>query len=185
MTGEDDGDTISPGASPWPPRFSPRGSKVSDRVLVAQDSGYGGVSRALAAVDAVHDDGLLRRVRARRGHSRIEAAAYEWNARTGQPLYLTFSARAPRPELSIVHEVGHFLDQEALGHGGQLGSEIGELSAIMNAIYASEPYQWLTTLTRRKQIRLRLPNRRRPQVLPIDAGIVRYLREPGELFARA
>jgi hypothetical protein len=55
----------------------------------------------------------------------------------------------------------------------------------MNAIYASEPYQWLTTLTRRKQIRLRLPNRRRPQVLPIDAGIVRYLREPGELFARA
>lgn len=55
----------------------------------------------------------------------------------------------------------------------------------MEAIYASQSYRWLTTLTGRKQIRLRLPNRRRPQILPVDASIVRYLREPGELFARA
>jgi hypothetical protein len=185
MSGDDDGGILRPIASPWPPVFSPLGSQVSDRLLIDPDGEYDVVRHAVASIDMVHGDGLLRRVRAQLGHSRAEAASYEWNSRTGQPLRLTFSRRAPRPELSIVHEIGHFLDQEALGYSGQLGSETGVIPAIMDAINASEPFQWLTALAGRKQIRLRLPNRRRPQVLPIDASVVQYLREPGELFARA
>jgi hypothetical protein len=154
-------------------------------VLVAPGNEHDVVRRALAAIDSVHGDGSLRTVGVRRGRSRSEAAAYEWSLRTGEPLQLTFSVHAPRPELSIIHEVGHLLDHEAFGRNTRLGSELGSIPAIMAAIQASDACRWLDALATRKQVRLRLPNRRRPQILPIDASIVRYLREPTELFARA
>jgi len=95
------------------------------------------------------------------------------------------SASAPRPELSIVHEVGHFLDHEGIGRGGHLGSESGEISRIMQTIYESQAYRRLARLAGRRQIRVQLSNRARPQVLPLNSTYVQYLCAPKELFARA
>jgi hypothetical protein len=172
-------------AESWRPTFTPRGSRISDRVVVPPGNAYDAVRHALSAIDAVHGDGLLRPVRVRRGRSQGEAASYEWNLRTGEPRYLTLSVSAPRPELSIVHEIGHFLDHEGIGRGGLPGSESGEVSAVMDAVYGSQAYQHLAQLATRKQVQLRLPNRSRPQAVNVDPAIVQYLREPGELFARA
>lgn len=167
------------------PVFTACGSQVSTRVTVPLSQSYDVARSALAAVDAVHGDGLLRTVTVHRNHSRTEAASYEWNSRTGEPLRLNFSALAPRPEFSIIHELGHYLDHEALGTGTRPGSDVDTIRTIMEAISVSAAYSGLTELVGRKQIRLRLPGRARPQVIPIDAMTVHYLREPSELFARA
>jgi hypothetical protein len=84
-----------------------------------------------------------------------------------------------------VHEIGHFLDQAAFGSGGRLGSESNGIPTVMQAIQASRSVAWLNSLIGRKQVRLTLPNRPRPQILPVSERVVEYLREPGELFARA
>ena len=185
MSERDDGEGPSWADGLDVPVFIASGSQVSTRIVIPSPQEYDAVRRALATVDAVHGDGLLRTVPVRRNRARSEAASYEWSDRTGEPLRLTFSALAPRPELSIIHEIGHCLDHAALGDGPHLGSETKSIQVVMEEIFVSVAYQRLAELASRKQVRLGLPGRIRSQVILVNAATVQYLREPRELFARA
>jgi hypothetical protein len=116
--------------------------------------------------------------------STIEAASYEWDDRTGRPTSLSISRRAPRPHLAVVHEVGHFLDQQALGDGRRFGSESGRVPELMDRIDATVAVHRLRELRSRRQVLIHTHPHRRER-FTLDQALIRYLLEPRELFARA
>jgi hypothetical protein len=77
----------------------------------------------LEAIDAVHGDGMLPLLPVIRTRGRVQVGAYEWISHTGEALRLSFSVTNDHPELSVVHEIGHFLDHQALGRPGAFASE--------------------------------------------------------------
>ncbi len=142
------------------------------------------VREAVAIVDAVHGDGALPRLAVQLTSSTVEAAAYLWDARTGQPLALNVSRRAPHPHLSMLHEVGHFLDQQALGAGGRFGSESDRIPEVMRAIDDTVAVRRLVGLRARRQVLIQVRPSRRER-FTLDQALISYLLEPKELFARA
>jgi hypothetical protein len=92
--------------------------------LEVQDELLRGVAaRALAAVDRVHLVGALPRIPldARRDFPRLEGQ-YRYKANTGRTLAIGIDPGGPVPELTVLHEVGHFLDLQALGKVGAFAS---------------------------------------------------------------
>jgi hypothetical protein len=151
--------------------------------VVPASSSFAPVRRALAAIDSVHGDGDLPQLPVVRTRAATEAGAYQWNDRTGEALRLRFSGLGGHPELTIVHEVGHFLDHQTFGRPGAYASETGALARLMRVIDRTETLHRLRSLrTRRQAI---VDERGRREIEPIRQQRVAYLLEPREIFARA
>jgi len=119
-----------------------------------------------------------------RTHGRVQVGAYAWNEYTGASLHLSFSAAGPHPELSVVHEIGHFLDHQAFGHPGSFASDAGDHhKEVMDAIGQSAAIRALERLQSRRVILLQVRNRRETE--PVDQRMVRYYLGLRERFARA
>jgi hypothetical protein len=71
---------------------SPGGIPISSRLIVPDGAAFDPVRRALAAIDAVHGDGVLPLLPVIRTRGRVQVGAYEWNSHTGESLRLSFSA---------------------------------------------------------------------------------------------
>jgi hypothetical protein len=172
------------GDAPDSARASPRGRPIGDCLLVPAGRQFDSVRQAIAIVDSVHGDGSMPQLVVRANASAIEAASYEWDGRTGRPASLSISRRAPRPHLAVVHEVGHFLDQQALGDRRGFGSESGRVPDLMDRIDSTLAVHRLRELRSRRQILIHTHPHRRER-LTLDQALIRYLLEPRELFARA
>jgi hypothetical protein len=72
-----------------------------------------GIRTALAAVDRVHGDGELPPVPIVSVGGRVYLGGYQ-STRGGLALHISLSIRGTHPELTLLHEIGHFLDQQAL-----------------------------------------------------------------------
>lgn len=81
----------------------------------------------------------------------------------------------------VVHELGHFLDQQALGANGGFGSESGRIPGV---IADTSAVRRLLELQTRKQVLIRAHGRRDERFV-LDQTLISYLLEPKELFARA
>jgi hypothetical protein len=162
---------------------SPGGIPISSRIVVPEGPSFDPVRRALAAIDAVHGDGNLPILPVVRTRATTEAGAYEWSGRSGTPLRLRLSSRGDHPELTAVHEIGHFLDHHGFGRLGGFASESGRIAAVMEEIRRSAPIQWLVALRRRRSVLIEDGRRRVAQ--PVDQDTVKYYLLPREQFARA
>src|SRR5262245_6534310 len=109
----------------------PLGTAISRSVQVPAGRAFDPVRRALEAIDSVHGDGVLPLLPVIRTRGRVQVGAYEWNEYTGEVLRLSFSSAGTHPELSVIHEIGHFLDRQALGQAGTYASEAGRCVAVM------------------------------------------------------
>jgi len=141
------------------------------------------VRRALAAIDAVHGDGDLPLLPVVRTRTATEAGAYEWSDRSGEPLRLRFSNLGDHPELTVVHEIGHFRDPQAFGRPGMFASGSGALATLMRAIDRTEAVNRLRALRVRRRVIVDERGRREAEV--ISQSRVACLLQPIELFARA
>lgn len=102
--------------------------------------------RAIAAIDRVHVDGTLPR-------ATVEWAALfdpEAEYQSGPPHRIVVSDLAQQPAFSLIHEVGHFLDEHGLGDGKNLASATSMTTqAWRDAVQTSVAYQELRGLKRR------------------------------------
>jgi hypothetical protein len=162
---------------------SPGGIPIGSRLVVPEGAPFAPVRRALAAIDAVHGDGNLPLLPVVQTRAVTEAGAYEWNSRTGEALRLRFSGIGDHQELTVVHEIGHFLDHQALGRPGIFASESGGCTEVMAAISQSEASDTLRALRRRR--RDLVWERGRRIAVPINQSFVEYYMSPREQFARA
>jgi hypothetical protein len=166
-----------------PSSRSPLGIPISRSTQIPSGRAFDPVRRALEAIDSVHGDGALPLLPVIRTRGQVRVGAYEWNEYTGEARRLSFSSLGEHPELSVVHEIGHFLDHQVLGRPGTYASETGGCVDVMEAIGQSAAVRSLVRLRGRRVVLLQVRHRR--ESVPVNQRLVAYLLTPREQLARA
>lgn len=73
------------------------------------------VDEAMAAIDSVHGDGNLRSIPVNQSAGTKTTGKFIYDPYTGESLEIKISTKSDTPMLDFTHEVGHFIQQEALG----------------------------------------------------------------------
>lgn len=156
------------------------GTPVSRYVIVPSEQQFDFVRHALSMIDSVHGDGELTPVSVVQGSRRIGSYT---TIREGSVTRIEVATQPDRRVLSFVHEIGHFLDHQALGKRSSYASESGRMRSLMRAIDQSMSVYGLKGRTQQKHITVTdiRGNRLR---FPVNQRDVAYLLEPKERFAR-
>ncbi len=162
-------------------RLLPAGTSVGGCLVVPPDRRFDFVRRALSAIDSVHGDRDLPLIPVVQGSRAVGRYVV---TRDGDAARIEAATPPDRRVFSFAHEIGHFLDHQALGRRGSYASESGGIRALMRAIVGGKSIQTLegrmrqayavTTDTLGNSIRFKVNQRD-----------VAYLLEPKERFARA
>jgi hypothetical protein len=156
---------------------------VSNCVDVPDGQAWDFVREPLAAIDHVHHDGALPTIPVISTQSR-DPGRYEFRLTGGQPLRIRIREIGSHPRLAFVHEIGHFLDHQALGTMGRFASANGRLPDLMQAINRSQSVVRLRARANQRYAFVRDMRGRRIRE-SVEPNIVRYMLLPEECFARA
>lgn len=98
-------------------------SPVSD-ALIPPKSGSAKKSAeyALKELDKIHSDGILPQIPLRASTSKKNAGSYVYFTSKGISKEITLSSNGLHPELTLLHEIGHFIDHKAIGTDGIFSS---------------------------------------------------------------
>ena len=141
-----------PSISPVAPR-QPRGpapkpeNAVSRAISWGKGTAFGKrVTETMNAIDGVHKDGILPKISIRQNRRMNALGNYQYFAGTYESVGINVHPVNPYAELTVAHEVGHFIDHKGLGRGGTFGSAGaagGEMTAWGRAVQNSAAYQRL------------------------------------------
>ncbi len=159
----------------------PAGMPVGMRLVVPSGRRFDFVRRALSAIDSVHGDGELPIIPVIQGSRAV--GRYVMN-RDGGAARIEAATPSDRRVLSFAHEIGHFLDHQALGRRGSYASESGGIRALMRAIVGSRSIQTLERRTQQAYV-VTADTRGNSIRFKVNQRDVAYLLEPKEQFARA
>jgi hypothetical protein len=165
------------------PIGEPAGSKISNFLAVPDTTTWGFVRDALAAIDSVHGDGILPTIAVHRGSS-DDPAAYVFDRTNGRALRIEARDITSYPRIAVIHEIGHFLDQHALGTPGRFASVSGQIPGVSEAIDKTAAIAGLRGRLGRRYAIITGPRGRRRRE-GVSRNFVQYLLEPEEQFARA
>lgn len=114
--------------SPVSAALTPQGGPALKRI----------VTTTLAAIDQVHDDGKLPSIPVDAKPGARALGEYR-HLRTGAAHSIGLRLKGAWPRLTAAHEIGHFIDHQALGsQAGRFASDAGELAPLMDAIGKSD-----------------------------------------------
>ena len=142
------------------------------------------IRTAISAINQVHQDGMLPVIPVTRDLFRDRHG--QFSVRSGK-IAIQINLVGPHPELTSVHEIGHFLDHSGLGRLGEWASETpGVLDQWRVAIKGTWGIQRLLPL-------LETGVDRTSETLPdgtmveyeADQAYLSYLLKPRELWARS
>lgn len=113
----------APAPAPKPaPVQVPGGEKISSQFTKISPSLKSQVNHTLHSIDAVHGDGKLDDIPFLTSRSEKHNAQF-WFTGRGKADKITVSGIAKAPELSLAHELGHYLDLHSIGSAGNFASE--------------------------------------------------------------
>jgi SPP1 gp7 family putative phage head morphogenesis protein len=131
----------APGGQPaGVPRSVPSGTPVSQALDVRMRD-KAAVRDALAAIDSVHGDGQLPTIPVTGSPDKGNLGHYA--SMGAQAVEVAVRASGPWPRLTAVHEVGHFLDHQAIGVAGRFTSTTagaGELADVLAELRATPTF---------------------------------------------
>ncbi|MGI8854339.1 MAG: hypothetical protein ACR2JW_01180 [Thermomicrobiales bacterium] len=157
--------------------------RISERVDVPSDAEWDFARDLLSNIDRIHGTGELPVIPvAETGTS--SAGGFLVSARDGRSLRIEVGLNGLHPHLTLVHEIGHFLDYEMLGHPQEFASAMGHIVPLMQAIDRSEAVRRLGARIDKKYAMI-LDTRGRLRREVVQQGAVRRLLLPEERFARA
>lgn len=180
-----------------PHPFSPQGTKVSGSVDVPPHAAEY-ASLALRAIDAVHGDGELDMAilgdkdEVTRGKM-VEAGEYRATSVSDRPV-LDILPNGPTRSLTLVHEIGHWLDHKMIGNN-EMGT-FQDAAELKSAIAKSQAVKILKSYSDKDKKAKREKKGSRATITgkekrgttvkyTIDGERTDYLLLPEELFARA
>jgi len=142
----------------------PLGPRVS--AAIEPKAGKRLYAKVLGIIDALHGDGVLPRISGTNGRGKKTFGTY-WATRSGAAGKIDVSSQGKWPELTLAHEIGHFLDHHGIGTAGVYSSrfEPAIMGDVMRALAASDAIKGLLATTPTKY--------------------TRYLLQPHEQWARA
>jgi hypothetical protein len=151
----------------------PAGIPIS-RAILLPPGPLGDVLRpALDAIDRVHGEGVLPQLAVAVEPRLADESSYVWAAPQGIALGIALRPDAPHPRLNLLHEVGHFLDHQAIDRVGIFASVAdARFADWRRAVVGSEATRRLMTIARRAD---------RPKV----GDYATYLLRTEELWARS
>jgi SPP1 gp7 family putative phage head morphogenesis protein len=179
--------TVEPPAGPVP-MPPPPGAKLVPEVKAADSFNIQiptkrlseDVKRALAAIDSAHAFPKMPRISVRKYQKASEDAAYRYFTNGSQkPVEITIRPGNTHAALSMLHEVGHYLDHHGHGKAGTFLTVSGGAKEVLDVIKKSAAYAglydaeaaFLATATGNQAKKLK--------------ASFEYLRGPKELWARA
>lgn len=169
-----------------PHPYDPAGTPLRDAFNVSSGKLKAATEEGLAAIHRVHGDGDHLRIPVLWTNKRLDHGEFNY-LRGGLATDLRVSRAALHPRLTIVHEVGHFIDNQAVGLLG-VNSSVNDgspLRSVMDAIRSTRSHAQLESLVGRKQVLIQRHNEPRPRRTALKEGHAEYLLQPQELFARA
>jgi len=134
----------------------------------------------------VHGDGLLPNTTMQAVVGLRHAGVYEPTRPGQRNQRILVQRNAREPHLTTLHEIGHLLDQHALGRGGGYASEAPDshaLAAWRQAVDTTPTVQRLQVAARRGEVTVDLNGK--PVRRGVNAALARRLLEAPELFARS
>jgi hypothetical protein len=164
-------------------RRPPPKALVSQAINIEAKPRGEAIRYAVGLIDAVHSDGKLPKIFASTDETLTDHGYYERQP-DDSPWQIVLSPTGRHPELTCLHEIGHFLDHQALGRAGQWGSVSSRsLSGWRQAV---EQTQAVQDLRSRKQgpLPVTLASGVSLQVF-VEQRVLDYALRPAELFARS
>ena len=145
---------------------APQGTPISGALNVRMRGAVAkATKRALEAIDRVHGDGPLPRLDVVQLQSKQYLGLFQYYP-GGKANDIRILAKGPYPELTVCHEVGHFLDFSGMPGGG-FTSENGKLEEMRDIIARIRAMETFHEITRREGYYYQ-----------------QYLQDPTELWAR-
>jgi hypothetical protein len=124
-------------------------SAAFDLSPLSSDSIRERVRKALAIIDGVHTAGALPRIPIDHVVDRDARAQYRMQPNRGRALGIGLDPFEPHIELAIVHEIGHFLDHQAIGNrGGYASNRHPNMDRWRQALVATDAIRGLRALDR-------------------------------------
>ena len=140
---------VSALAKPKPPKPS-KSAAVSNAFDYDQSILGGKIKSALDAINGVHKDGALPKIKMDLDNSPNSSSqgSYGQYDHDGSPGDILINKRTKQAEFTAAHEIGHFIDHAGLGNGGfKFASEIpgGEMSGWSATVQNSAAYKTLVS----------------------------------------
>lgn len=161
-------------------------SKALDVQLGANTKTGTAVRRALDIIDQVHGDGQLPKIPVKPSSSRSTLGSFEYYP-GGAPVGINLSTRGDHPEMTLVHEVGHFLDHQGFTPGHHESEKPGgEMEVFRKAYEQSAAIKQLQDLKRKGFYEFDEGGKTHKGMID-SAGLkfINYLLRPREVWARA
>lgn len=157
-----------------------QGQPVSQAFTVQEVKSMLESKRTLEIIDSVHGDGVLPNIPMKAFRSTTEWGSYRSFKNSGVAYDIRINSAGTHKRLTTAHEIGHFLDQQAIGQPGRHASTIpgSPLSGVMQAIQNSQAFQKLQALQRDRFFDAE-------RTVRVDVKFTAYLLNPKELWARA
>ncbi len=138
--------------------------------------------RALQAIDSVHGDGNLPVIPIKSSpHNANYLGAYYYRKFTGEPSHISIRAGGDHKELTLLHEVGHFIDHKAAPGKGFSSTYHDLFRGWRNAVDNTAEMQHLRALLQGPST-LKLAD---GTVHYVDKAYVKYLLSYEEAWARS
>jgi hypothetical protein len=160
-----------------PPRSAPASARLTG---VADHPLSSDLEATLTVLDSVQDDGLLGMVQLMATKGVKNVGEYVWDERTGKPLRMVVSEKSPWPELTLLHEVAHWFDQQVFGSREGFGSATGKWQAMAKLVGEGETVKELLRMARSERS---IAGGRR-DLLPGTVDLIKTMARPEEIFAR-
>ena len=95
----------------------PTKALVSQAIAIEAKPRGEAIRYAVGLIDGVHSDGKLPKIFASTDETLTDHGYYERQP-DDSPWQIVVSPNGRHPELTCIHEIGHFLDHQALGRAG-------------------------------------------------------------------
>jgi hypothetical protein len=141
------------------------------------------VQRALTSIEAVHGiTGSPTPVPIRPFSAPPELAGGYRRFRDGTPIDILVNRAATDVSFTVLHELGHYLDDQAIEPAGEFASGAGHVPEWSAVVEASDAVLRLRELERQAPVTFEVTS---GFAVILDADDFAYMLEPEELFARS
>jgi hypothetical protein len=163
---------------------APGGNSIKAQLTNIDKKIQNSVNEALAAIDQVHGDGTLKNIPFEQVSGEKYEAALMRDPKTLHPKSIKVSDQAKGPAISVVHEMGHYLDSYAIGRKGIFTSE--EIGSVFDGfLRAANDTDAIKELRRRNIEGTFMKGGEQRTLSPKGFEHTEYLLEPKEIWARA
>ena len=161
------------------PRQPPPDVRPVSTALEAHD--YAAVvSRALGAIDRLHSDGRLPVIPVVRSNSTKRLGGYHFRV-NGPAVRISLSAGGAYKEMTLVHEIGHFLDHHGLPGDGFSSGRADALEGWRRAVLSSPEIRGIQDRLMEVRAARDVPRSRKVAY----GNYLNYLLDPAEMWARS